>query len=152
MKLRSAAEDPGASGCCVSAFPNILRRVEKALSLTNVLKYFTDTVEGSAASWCSTLIQTLPLYNDRASRRAVLGVLRTALRNETFLKTFTAMLVRTDGSKVSRQDSCTLFMWSCAVLQELQLPAALKAAQKIMECQVNENVCKFYDDGGSWTL
>jgi hypothetical protein len=77
----------------------------------------------------------LPLYNDLASQRAALNALRVALRNETFLRTFAAAIMRADGSKVSRQESFTLFMWSSATIEALQLPANMKAANKLMERQ-----------------
>lgn len=105
-----------------------------------VLSMLPGTAEASAAAWCSTLFQALPLYTDLASQRAVLGVLRVALRNETFLKTFAATLMRTDGSKVSRQESFMLFLWSSAAIQALQFPAALKGAQKLMERQVGVSI------------
>jgi hypothetical protein len=82
------------------------------------------------------MFDTLPLYGDLASQRAVLATLRTALASETFLKTFAAMLLRADGAHVSRQETFILFLWSCALLQALQLPAGAKAAQKIMDRQV----------------
>lgn len=107
-----------------------------AWTTQNKLHFHLGTVEGSAASWCSTLFQALPLYTDLASQRAVLRLLRVALRNETFLKTFAATLMRTDGARISRQENCILFLWSSAAIQALQLPAALKAAQKLMERQV----------------
>ena len=82
------------------------------------------------------LFQTLPVYGDLASQKAVLATVRTALSNETFLKTFAATLLRTDGARVSRQESFILFLWSSAVLRMLQLPAAAKAALKLLERQV----------------
>lgn len=93
-------------------------------------------VESNAAQLSSTIFSTLPLYSDLPSQRAVLATLRIALSNETFLKTFAASLLRTDGAKVSRQESFILFLWSSAVLQALQLPAAAKAALKLLERQV----------------
>ena len=66
----------------------------------------------------------------------MLATVRNALGNETFLKTFAATLLRTDGARVSRQESFVLFLWSCAVLQVLQLPAAGKAALRLLERQV----------------
>ena len=140
MRLRSAAEDPGATATklpipssCINSFP-----VSQLYIVTNIWYFLTilGTAETSAAAWCSALFQALPLYTDLASQRAVLGVLRVALRNETFLKTFAATLMRTDGAKISRQESFMLFLWSSAAIQALELPAALKGAQKLMERQV----------------
>ncbi len=140
MRLKKAAEDPGATPLQSGDPANIVcyRTIVRNPLKYSILEFLfiAGTVEASAASWCSTLFQALPLYTDLASQRAVLGVLRVALRNETFLKTFAAMLMRTDGARVSRQESCILFLWSSAAIQALQLPAAMKAAQKLMERQV----------------
>lgn len=93
-------------------------------------------LDSSAATLSGLLFQTLPVYGDLASQKAVLATVRNALGNESFLKTFAATLLRTDGARVSRQESFVLFLWSCAVLQVLQLPAAAKAALKLLERQV----------------
>lgn len=95
-----------------------------------------EFVESSAARISRLIFDTLPVYGNLGSQRAVLATLRTALCNETFMRTFAATLLRTDGEHVSRRESFILFMWSCAVLQALQWPAAAKAAQKLMERQV----------------
>lgn len=108
---------------------------------------FAGDLDSSAASLCGLLFQTLPVYGDLASQKAVLATVRSAVGNETFLKTFAATLLRTDGARVSRQESFILFLWSCAVLQVLKLPAAGKAALKLLERQVisrEENLHAIY--------
>lgn len=145
MRLASAAQDTGTETPYV--FSDAARLptptcfyVESVLivivsMLLKTLLMAADVVESSAASWSSTLFQILPMYNDLASQRAALAALRIALRNETFLRTFAATLLRTDGSKLSRQESFMLFLWSSAAIEALQLPAAMKAANKLMERQ-----------------
>lgn len=60
-----------------------------------------------------------------------------ALTKETFLRVFVSGLVRTDAARLSRQECFVLQRWSSLALQALPLPAGLKAAQKLMERQVN---------------
>ena len=111
----------------------VLAMLPKALKVSVA---FAGDLDSSAARLCGLLFQTLPVYGDLASQKAVLATVRSALGNETFLRTFAATLLRTDGARVSRQESFILFLWSCAVLQVLQLPAAAKAALKLLERQV----------------
>ena len=90
-------------------------------------------LDSRAAELCSLLFSTLPTYDVR-SQRAVLAVLRVALDNETFLRTFAAALVRAPVPR-PRQEAYVLLCWSGAVLARLQLPAGRKAAARLVELQ-----------------
>ena len=96
-----------------------------------------DIQDVEAVEICALLFGTvLPSYSDLDSQKAVERVIQRALSKETFLKAFASSLVRTDGSHLSRQECFVLCRWSSLALQALQLPAGLKAAQKLMERQV----------------
>ena len=90
-------------------------------------------LDSRAAELCSLVFSTLPTYDVR-SQRAVLAVLRVALKNEAFLRTFAAAVVRAPVPR-SRQEAYVLLCWSGAVLARLQLPAGRKAAAKLVELQ-----------------
>ena len=49
------------------------------------------------------MFATRPSYDDAASQRAVVSVLRSALRDEAFLKAFAGALVRYEGPWASAQ-------------------------------------------------
>ena len=56
------------------------------------------------------MLHTLPIYQDIASQRAVLGTVRQAITNGTFLKTLAAAVVKLDAAAVSRQVSLAMHL------------------------------------------
>ena len=103
---------------------------------------FADILDAEAVELCSLLFGTvLPFYTDLASQRTVERVLEKAVLRESFLKAFASSLVRIDGSHRSRQECFVLHKWISLALQALRLPTGLKAAQKLMDRQVNPVTC-----------
>ena len=94
-------------------------------------------MDAEAGELCSLLFGTvLPLYSDLADQKAAERVIVAALSKETFLRVFVSGLVRIDAARLSRQECFVLQRWSSLALRAIQLPAGLKAAQRLMECQV----------------
>ena len=72
---------------------------------------------------------------DAWSMQAVLGQALAA--SSTFLKAFTAALVRQDAKRAPLQQALQLLAWSAAILETLDLGTASKAAAKLVQCQVS---------------
>lgn len=60
-------------------------------------------LEVHSAALVQLMLHTLPYYQDIASQRAVLAVVRQAVTNGTFLKALAGALVKLDATAVSRQ-------------------------------------------------
>jgi hypothetical protein len=104
-----------------------------------------EITDAEATELCALLFGTvLPFYGDLESQKAAEHVIRKALAKETFFKSFASSLVRTEGSRLSRQECFVLQKWTSLALQALQLPGGLKAAQKLMERQARPMGCAGY--------
>lgn len=101
--------------------------------------YSAGFLEENAGELVDLVFQTLPLYQNLATQRAVLKFLKQCLHNKAFLKTMAATIVR-DGTQrgLCKQSAYVLLCWSSAVVRRLSLPGARKAVLKIAECQVDD--------------
>ncbi|VAH94951.1 unnamed protein product [Triticum turgidum subsp. durum] len=108
-------------------------------SATRRLRLFRDTLPpllakatespSDTALLVDLIFQTLPLYDDRASRKAVDDMVIRALSESTFMKTFAATLVQSmeKNLKVTSPLACfKLLRWSCYLLKWTQFATLSK--------------------------
>ncbi|KAM3310863.1 hypothetical protein ACQJBY_031504 [Aegilops geniculata] len=108
-------------------------------SATRRLRLFRDTLPPLLAKATESpsdttllvdlIFQTLPLYDDRASRKAVDDMVIRALSESTFMKTFAATLVQSmeKNLKVTSPLACfKLLRWSCYLLKWTQFATLSK--------------------------
>ncbi|XP_020166080.1 protein ILITYHIA [Aegilops tauschii subsp. strangulata] len=108
-------------------------------SATRRLRLFRDTLPPLLAKATESpsdttllvdlIFQTLPLYDDRASRKAVDDMVIQALSESTFMKTFAATLVQSmeKNLKVTSPLACfKLLRWSCYLLKWTQFATLSK--------------------------
>ena len=72
-------------------------------------------------------METLNVYHDGESQRAVLRFCRDAAKHEAFLKALAGAVVKQGSSvaKLSRRQAHAVLTWSCVALERLD-PAAAK--------------------------
>ena len=56
--------------------------------------------------------------------------------SSSFLKSFTAALVKLDAKRAPPQQAMQLLAWSALILENLELDTAAKAAARLIQCQV----------------
>ncbi|XP_054802732.1 protein ILITYHIA isoform X2 [Prosopis cineraria] len=96
-------------------------------SILNNLEMSTDL----SSSLTDVIFRTLPIYDDRRSRKAVDDVIVKALRETVFMKTFAAALVQNmeKHSKFQSHIGCyRLLSWSCLLLSNSQFATVSKNA------------------------
>ncbi|XP_020581084.1 protein ILITYHIA-like [Phalaenopsis equestris] len=119
--LRAAAE--GVSTSSTKQRIRIFR--ENLLPLLQIKELSSDVADLLVA----LVFQTLLIYDDRPSRKAVDDLIITALRSSAFMKCFAAVLVQS-MEKYSKNDcsigSFKLLKWSCLLLRWSQFTSLSK--------------------------
>ncbi|KAH0448399.1 hypothetical protein IEQ34_022199 [Dendrobium chrysotoxum] len=119
--LRAAAE--GVSTSSTKQRIHIFR--EKLLPLLEIKELSSDVVE----LLVGLVFQTLLIYDDRPSRKAVDDLIITALRSEAFMKCFASVLVQSMEKHLKSDCSIgclKLLKWSCLLLRWSQFTSLSK--------------------------
>ncbi|XP_010550811.1 PREDICTED: eIF-2-alpha kinase activator GCN1 [Tarenaya hassleriana] len=91
----------------------------------------SDMSSDTAPVLVDTIFQTLVIYDDRGSRKAVDDMIVKALGSVTFMKTFAATLVQAVEKQIkfgSDTGCYRLLVWSCLLLEKSQFPTVSKNA------------------------
>lgn len=101
-------------------------------------------MDANASDLVALVTETLSLYHDSRSCRAVSRFVRTAVKNASFLKALAAAVVKlapsppaagtsAGSSRLSRQQAYSLLCWASLALEQLQAESAKKAVAKLAE-------------------
>lgn len=95
----------------------------------------TGFLDNNSADLVALILETTTTYVHRKQQEAVLSVVKAGLKHDVFMKALAAGILKQPTTKLSPQAAYSLLEWSTAVLGQINLDTAKKAAVKLVEYQ-----------------